>query len=430
MNKKTKNLSKKIALASLCTSLFLTAPHAFAANWLMLQGTEQPGIAPPVKIFGFIQPTYQKDFSDSFNGKYSSPKLIGPNLDTQSSFNILRARVGARGAPFSLDDKINYFIMAEFGNNSITNGGRYGSYRPYLTDASVTLNYIKGLRARLGLFKYPGAEEGLQGINSLNYINYTNVTNQLLLERYPTAGNLNILPQSTPNASLNGFSKPSSGFRDTGIQLFDAFDVGSWEHTYAVMLGNGQGVQMADNNSHKDLYLYWSSAYLFDLKNKGPMSPSVKLFSWYQAGKRTNAYNATQEQDRKRYGAGVSYLKKPFRMTAEYMWGKGMIYQGANNPQTLFNNNKANGGYIEGGWFIPNSQWELDLRYDKYVRNTDLPIETHFNTWTAGVQYHFNPKTRVTLNYSTRDYNSDAIAVNNQLKGVKGLVALQVTAMF
>jgi len=36
----------------------------------------------------------------------------------------------------------------------------------------------------------------------------------------------------------------------------------------------------------------------------------------------------------------------------------------------------------------------------------------------------------VAVNYTTRDYNSDTLAINNQLKGVKGLLALQVTAMF
>ncbi|HQS03554.1 MAG: phosphate-selective porin O and P [Halothiobacillus sp. 24-54-40] len=430
MSATKKTLLKQFIRMGIASSTLLACSNIFAANWIMLQGTEPPGITPPIKMFGFIQPTYQKDFSEAFLGKYSSPKLIGPNLDSQSAFNILRARIGVRGAPFMLDDRVNYFVMAEFGNNSITNGGRYGSYRPYLTDASVTLNYIKGARVRLGLFKYPGAEEGLQGIKTLNYINYTNVTNQLLLERYPAATDKNILPQPTPNADLNGFSNPSSGFRDSGVQVFDAFDFGQWEHTYAVMLGSGQGEQLGGSTSRPDVYLYWSSAYLFDAKNKGPMSPSVKLFSWLQDGKRYNAYNTTQAQDRKRYGAGVTYLKLPFRVTAEYMGGKGMIYQGANNPQTLFNNNKAQGGYVEGGWFIPNTQWELDLRYDTYKRNTGLPIETHFNAWTGGVQYHFTPNARMAVNYTTRDYNSDTLAINNQLKGVKGLLALQVTAMF
>ncbi|HUX83225.1 MAG TPA: porin [Halothiobacillus sp.] len=434
LQKSNKKFQRYLALTTLCAGLFAAMPSAHAANWLMLQGTEPADNAARAKVWGFIQPTYQKDFSDAFAGKYVPPKLIGPSLDSQSSFNIIRARIGVRGTGFPLDNKVNYFILTEFGNNAITNGGKYGSYKPYLSDASVTLNYIPGARVRMGLFKYPGAEEGLQGIAAFPYINYTGVTNQMLLERFPTNGEVNIKPQPVPNADMNAFSAPAGAFRDVGVQVFDSFDVGNWEHTYAAMLGNGHGMQMTDNNSSKDLYLYWSSAYLFDKSAKGPFRPSLKMFTWYQSGKRTDAYNTTQEQERKRYGAGISYLKKPFRVTAEYMVGKGMIFQGQQNPQTMFNDNKAAGGYIEGGYFIPNTKWELDLRYDTYKRNkgimTGATPEAKFNTWTAGVNYHFNKKTRVTLDYAIRKDSSVFTPVNNQLKDVKGLLALQVTAVF
>ncbi|WP_322629796.1 porin [Halothiobacillus sp.] len=434
LQKPNKKFQRYLAMTTLCAGLFAAMPSAHAANWLMLQGTEPADNAARAKVWGFIQPMYSKDFSNGFAGKYVPPKLVGPSLDSQSSFNILRARIGVRGTGFPLDSKVNYFILTEFGNNAITNGGHYGSYKPYLSDASVTLNYIKGARVRLGLFKYPGSEEGLQGIAAFPYIGYTSVTNQMLLERFPTNGETNIAPQTVPNADMNAFSAPAGAFRDVGAQVFDAFDVGNWEHTYAVMLGNGHGMQMTDNNSSKDLYLYWSSAYLFDKSAKGPFRPSLKMFTWYQSGKRTDAYDKTQEQERKRYGVGVSYLKKPFRVSAEYMVGKGMIFQGAQNPQRMFNNNKAAGGYVEGGYFIPNTKFELDLRYDTYKRNKGIlkgpTPEAKFNTWTAGVNYHFNKKTRFTLDYSIRKDSSVFTPVNNQLKDVKGLLALQVTAVF
>jgi len=425
-------MKKTFALTTLCTGILMgVSGTAHAANWLMLQGTEPADHAPRAKVWGFIQPEYQKDFSSpNAKGGYIPPKLIGPSLDTQSSFNIRRARIGVRGIGLPLDSHINYFILTEFGNNGITNGGRYGSYRPYLTDASITLNYIKGARVRLGLFKTPGPLEGLQGIAAFPYINFTNVTNQLMLERYPTAGENNIPPQSTPNANMNGYSKPVGAFRDTGVQVFDAFDVGKWEHTYAVMVGNGNGVQMADNDSNKDVYLYWSSAYIFDKKSHGPFRQDLNMFAWYQGGKRTDAYNTSQEQSRKRYGLGFSLHKHPYRLTAEYMWGKGMIFQGPNAPQGIFNDFKARGGYIEGGWFIPNSRFELDLRYDTYKRNLNQPNTATFNTITAGVQYHFTKKTRVALDYAHNSFSSDAPKQDAQLKDVKGRVSLQVTAIF
>lgn len=435
MNSNKKQFSKALKISSVCAGIMLAmSGSAHAANWLMLQGTEPADNAPRAKVWGFIQPEYQKDTSEASPQGYIPPKLIGPGLQSQSGFNVLRARIGVRGTGFPLDSHVNYFLLAEFGNNAITNGGHYGHYRPYITDASVTLNYIKGARVRLGLFKYPGSEEGLQGIASLPYINFTQVTNQLMLERYPTDGETNIKPQQVPNADMLAFSKPAGAFRDTGIQVFDAFDVGNWEHSYAVMYGNGNGVQMLDNDGNRNVYLYWSSAYLFDKKIKGPFRPSVKMYGWYQDGKRTNAYDKTQTQDRKRYGVGVSYTKKPFRVNAEYMWGKGMIFQGAQNPQTLFNDNEASGGYLEGGWFIPNTNFELDLRFDTYKRNKGIQTgptpEAKFNTVTAGVQYHFNKKTRVNFDYSKEHFSSVATNVDNQLKGVKGRFAVEVTAIF
>ncbi len=433
-------------LAALCGSSILRAAWAYglvatlvmgvstsahAADWLMSQGTS-PANAPRVKLWGFIQPGYQQDFSDAnAQGLYVPPKLIGPDLDDQSAFNVVRARVGMRGRALPHSNKIDYFILAEFGNDGITNGGRYGHYRPRITDASITLNYIKGARVRIGLFKTPGAEEGLQPVFAVDpYVNYTTVTNQLLQERFPAIGNSNIKPQPTPHAGMNAFSSPVGAFRDTGVEVFDAFNAGNWEHSYAVMLGNGNGLKLSDNNDSKDYYLYWSSAYLFNKTAHGAFRPDMKFFGWYQAGKRPNAYNASQEQNRERYGAGVTYRRSSIHATGEYMWGKGMIFQGPQNPQNIFNTFRASGGYVEGGWNIPTTAWELDLRYDVYFRNKGQPIEATFRTVTAGVQYHFAKMNRVTLNYAFNDFTSDASNIRNQLAGVNGRVSIQVTMVF
>jgi opacity protein-like surface antigen len=154
---------RNIALLIAGVAACLMTQSAYAANWLMLQGTEEAkqGQAPRAHLWGFIQAQYQYDNSDpNVTGGYVPPKLIGPNLDDQSAFNVNRARIGVRGTGFPLDTKVNYFILTEFGNNGIT----YGDDGKHLTDASVTLNHIPGARVRAGLFKYPGAEEGLQAI--------------------------------------------------------------------------------------------------------------------------------------------------------------------------------------------------------------------------------------------------------------------------
>jgi len=410
----------------------LMTQTAYSANWLMLQGTEtaKQGEAPRAHLWGFIQAQYQYDNSDpNTAGGYIPPKLIGPNLDDQSAFNVNRARIGVRGTGFPLDAKVNYFILTEFGNNGIT----YGDDGKHLTDASITLNHIPGARIRMGQFKYPGAEEGLQAIHVFDYINFTSVTNQMLLERFPTATDANQAPTPTPNADMNQYSQSVGAFRDVGVQVFDTFKASSWEHSYAIMVGNGNGINRGDNDGNKDIYLYWSSENVFG--GKGGRREGWKLFAWYQDGKRTNAADPTQEQDRTRAGVGTKYLKKPFRVTAEYMDGEGMIFQGQHRPEHMFNNEKADGGYIEGGWYIGKTNFEIDLRYDTYTRGENHPTsaandESTADTVTLGGQYHFNKKTRLNLEYASRDFKSDTAIVNAQQTGVDGRFAIQVTHIF
>ncbi len=355
----------------------------------MLQGTEPDGQAPRAKVWGFIQAQYQKDNSDAnpADDTYNPPKLIGPNLNSQDMFNVNRARIGVRGTGLPLDSNVNYFLLAEFGNNGITNPG---DRNVRVTDASITLNHIPGARVRAGLFKTPGSEEGLQAIHVFDYINFTTVTNQLLLERQPNdvytpnAGRTT-LPATT---GLGAYDKSVGAFRDTGVQVFDTFKVDKWEHSYAVMVGNGNGLNFGNGDGNYDTHLYWSSELVFG--GKGGRREGLKMFIWDQSGKRlldnTNdsTHNPT-EFDRDRSGLGVKYLKKPFRVSAEYMKGDGMIFVGPDKPALYVNdgagavaqgvgdgaNGEANGYYLEGGYYIPGTKWEIDLRYDVYNRLTD-----------------------------------------------------------
>jgi hypothetical protein len=439
----------RLVMAAGITLLAGAGGTAQAANWLMLQGTEPAGAAERARPWGFIQVQYQKDYSDpNAAGAYVPPKLIGPNLESQETFNVNRARIGLRGANFPLDDKTNYFILAEFGNNGITakNGAD-----ARLTDASVTFNHIRGARVRAGLFKYPGAEEGLQAIHVFDYINFSSVSNQLLLERFPNRQFTgNVPPQDIPpQTPFNGFDAPVGAFRDVGVEVFDAFHAGAWEHSYAVMYGNGNGLDMADRDDHKDLYLYLSTERVYG--GKGPRRQGLKFFVWNQSGKRSydgNNDGIAEAYDRDRSGIGVKYLRNPWRATAEYMEGEGMIFNGPDkpsfglvppsvgNPDHPANglNAKASGWYVEGGWRVPDTRWELDLRYDIYNRLKDSPFELEFKTTTAGVQYFFNKKTRVALNYSMRDFEAVDFGAdagpNQNLKGVDDRLAIQVTSIF
>ncbi len=440
------------ALAAICTivTLGVTQP-AQAANWLMLQGTEPSDAAPRARVWGFIQPEYQSDNSTAnAGGAYVPPKLIRPNLTSQESFNVFRARIGVRGIALPLDSNVNYFFLAEFGNNGIT--AKQGS-SVKLTDASVTLSHIKRARIRIGLFKTPGAEEGLQAIHVFDYVNFTEITNGVLLERFPNkvyTGNQGF--QTLPaQFAFNTFDRPVGAFRDVGVQVFDAILKGDWEHSYAVMWGNGNGLNFSDNDDNKDIYLYWSSEKIF--AGKGPRRQGMKFFVWMQDGKRTadltsaGGHNPV-EYDRERKGIGFKYLKKPWRVSAEYIDAEGMIFVGPDkasfgflapavgNPTNASNGAFANasGWYVEGGWYIPNSRWELDLRYDTMDRLEGATGEHKFKKLTLGAQYHINKKTRLMFNIEERDFRAinfaDGVGANANLDGVDTRYSIQLTSIF
>jgi len=436
---------------------------ALAANWLMLQGTEPAGASARANVWGYVQAKYEKDFSDpNAAGGFVAPKMLGPELDTQDGFNIPRATIGIRGTGFPLDSNINYFALLEMGNNGVTHPS--GAFAK-LIDASVTLNYIPGARIRAGLFKTPGAEEGLQAIHVFDYINFSEATNGLLLERFPNKGFTDCTGVTAPcnaatsnvgpyteaqlqgGASLNTFDSSVGAFRDVGVQVFDAFNVGKdWELSYAAMIGNGNGVQFNNSDGEYDKYLYVSAEKKYG--GQGINVAGLKFFAWSQWGKRLLDLTADSTANAKSYnrdraGLGVKYMKKPFRVTAEYITADGMIWSGPDKPNFYFTapaqgngaDAKASGWYVEGGWYIPNTKFELDVRFDTLNRLEERLNEHRFDKWTLGMQYHFNPKTRVTVNYEMRDFECTAAGApctnaNANLQGVGDKVGVQLTMIY
>ncbi len=231
--------------------------------------------------------------------------------------------------------------------------------------------------------------------------------------------------------------------------MFDNFKVSDgWELSYAAMYGNGNGLNFNDNDDNKDLYFYLSAEKVFG--GKGPKRDGLKIFAWSQDGERTADLTAgdghnPEEYDRERRGLGIKYLNKPWRVTAEYMEGEGMIFLGPHNPNFTYGsgagnpassgaNADAEGYYIEAGYRIPKTKLELDLRYDHYVRLKDDPFETEFNKFTIGAQYFFTKTMRLAVNYEKSDAEVTTLAggagPNGNLDGVDDRIAIQFTAIF
>jgi hypothetical protein len=377
---------------------------AQATNWLQLQGNEPP-LGPKFKLFGFVQPTYTYIDADpisglvganaAFNGRLTVPNRIGPDLDSNRDLEFLRARLGARG---SLTDKINYFVLTEAGRNAVT-----AQHEFMFTDASLSFNFIPGARIRAGLFKVPAGEEALVAVHtSYPYVYFSNASQNLQVENQVRfdGGAFNAAGVSTATTVSGG-----SGFRDWGMQVYDWFDKGSWEFSYAAMLSNGDEVEnVVDSDGDKDLTLRFQTSYIFD-KSKGPNREDVSVYVWRQSGERR--FNG-RDFDRDRQGVGFKFLKGAWRVSGEYLAGDGMIVAGPNPPfpgqaTQVGVNEKADGWYLEGGWrFHP--RWEIDLRHDDYDRMTEnAALEREFGTDTLGLQYFIDKNTRVTLNYEWRD---------------------------
>ena len=434
---------QSLLTAAVAAACFVGSAHA--TNWFQLQGTEPSGIAAPFHLFGFIQPTYQDTGGTAvtglngpqaapFNGAVPKFNEVAPQDTSMSSFNMLRARIAVRGTVTPISNKIDYFIMAEFGNNGYTYGN--GSYTPRLTDASVTFNEIPGMRVRVGLFKTPGPEEVLQGIPDFDYINFTNVSAQLILNQFIGSAPA----MATGPGAYAVQAAPIDAGRDQGVQLFDWFNNGPWQFAYAAMLGNGAPLYYNAQSNSTSYYGRLQESYIFN-HSKGPHQAGITAWVWSHLGHQaldvadTAGGYTRQNYTFKRYGIGAQYRSGfmtpgALRVTGELMRGTGWIlspaafsgaaagYSGAPTcgpskgtnglcTETLYPgaNNAAVGGYIETGFFVT-KHWDLEARYDQYDRMTNNPgLERVFKTTTLGVQYYISPMARITLNYAFNRIN-------------------------
>ncbi len=424
-------------------SLIFVDHLSLADNWLFLQGTEPDGQGAKPRVWGFIQPQYQyTDGTGLRGGDWDGQKAVfnqvGVERESHSDWYLFRARLGLRGKLISETSKINYFLLTEFGDNGITH---YADEFVVLTDASLTFNHIPFARLRIGQFKYPGAEEGLRAIHMFDYVNFSNVTDQLLLERFFDSDGSITNDPNTPNGSVGAF-------RDIGIQVFDRLKFDAFENSYAVMIGNGNGINRRDNDNNKDLYLYYSTEYKFK-ESKPPAQKTVKLFSWFQTGKRKLIKGNTGEFHRERYGIGSTVRYQKFRTAFEYVWADGMIFNGTDGgavPGAIANNGaqvasfnllpdeKAAGWYVDCGYLV----WprlEFDVRFDIVNRGTESNRnERLFETLTLGAQYFFYQKNRVIINYEFRDAEAPHLPsshpANKILNGIDDRISLQLLLLF
>lgn len=411
----------------------------------MLLGTEGKK-APDFRVVGFIQPSYTHHDGTELsgllggaavrNGLRIGENLVGPNLGDDTNFHLRRAKIGVRGR---LNDKIDYLAMVDAGQNAINFDPFDDRQRPLsISDISMTFKHIKGAKVRIGLFKNPVAEEIAPNGANFDYIEPSDFGRRVLMERFATGGRK---PAGSPLAAAMGTETPTgygfSGFRDWGVQVFDTFKRDKWHLSYALKVGRGESIYDGDDHFHPELYLYGSAEYNLP-GGKGPSKNGIKLFAWRQQGEREFETDATDtEYDRVRYGLGfrargaIGESRYQHRLAAELMYADGMLFAspagnvpGGNLQFATDRGNKARGWYIDYGFYL-NQHWDFGIRYDQddflYDQHSTINPgnERRLETWTLGVNYRFNPKVKLAMNYSFKDANApeDYIAMGGFTAG-------------
>jgi hypothetical protein len=350
----------------LLASLFLIPSFTYAQGCVEPEGDER------VTIIGFIQP--QAEYL--FNGE----DILGNSLNT-SSIYFNRARMGATG---SIPYDFSYYFMMEF---SPTLGG------PYVLDAFISYKrFAPYISASIGQFKSPFGIELLTPCHKLHTINRSMVVDNL----------------------ASAFRVP--GNRDLGLLFFggtgDLSLFGSKTKNlfgYQIGIMNGSGKNIKDDNNKKDI-VGRVTFHPFDF---------ITVGANYRTGEQPPQVDGITENDVKsRFGFDLELKYKGFLVQGEYIKGTDEgsyttgggcggeieVHQGSRN---------ADGYFVQDAYMTP---WRIQpiVRYETF--NPDLSpdvTEDIQNIVTYGVNYFFNDRVRLQINYLYKAEETARVEVPN-----------------
>ena len=295
-------------------------------------------------------------------GKYSISDQSG--TATNGGFDLRFVRLYMNGYCFK---DFYYRLQME------VNGAPGNDKGPRIVDAFIEWQHFDFLRVKLGQFKRSFGFENPYSPLNVGLGSYSQATLKL--------------------ASINDrIGEHKSSGRDVGIQLQgdlfpSAGDGHKWLH-YQVGFFNGQGINHADKDHHKDLIGGLWFRPLKDLEIGG--------FGWN--GKYTNeSYKGDgtdlRSAQRQRWGAGVKYESK-WTVRGEYMWSHGAIVTNAASAR------HSDAWYATVGW-PAFKNFKLYGRWDCYRDNA------HWNTlktnWGLAANYWLGKNLLFQLNYTFTD---------------------------
>lgn len=284
------------------------------------------------KISGFVQGLYEADFNSKLDLKVNT-------------FRARRVRMSIDG---KLTDKLSYKIQGDFVNS------------PMLVDALVKYTVCDAFALQAGQFKLPFTMETAINPVNLEIFDYGEVISKL-------AGYKDV-------CGVGGLGR-DLGVMATG-KLFSVEKNNKKFHLieYAVGVFNGNGVNVVDNNTHKDI----AGRIEFH-----PWLKEVTLTGSIYNGLFTNKTDETKG-DRNRYSGGVQFKNDAIIIRSEFVAGE----TGIND--TISNIN-SNGLYAVAGYNFKLGKNKTQVlmpivRYDRFVANTDVKNNGN-DIYTVGINY-------------------------------------------
>jgi phosphate-selective porin len=321
-----------------------------------------------VKVIGYLQPEYRRDFLGT--------DVLGKSRD-KSAFYFNRLRIGVTG---NIPYDFSYYAVAEL--SPTLNG-------PYICDAFISYNrFAKWAKVSFGQFKNPfGLETGGTACHKLYTVNRSTVANNL----------------ATP---IRDFGLLISGGTDS-LSIFGSRTQNLFGYQFAVL--NGTGLNVIDNNRMKDVVARVTFHPL----------DFITLGASYRFGKHPPLDATAKEDDqRKRLAFDLELKYKNLVVQGELTSGEDIgsytTGGGCGAPIETHNGSVERRGYMIMGAYM--TKWNLQpvIKFENYDPNLKADsLDDQQNTITYGLNYFFNEWTRVQLNYLYNAEESGNVEVKN-----------------
>lgn len=244
----------------------------------------------------------------------------------------------------------------------------YDFYANALQEVYTDYRFLPGLTVRVGQFKTPYTMENLLSPTSVELINCYALPVCYL-------------------AAING-SDPlcsASGGRDIGLMVYGDLFHKLLNYKMAVM--NGQGINMKDQNTQKDVVGYltvnptqWLTVGGSFVLGTGHSVASTEI----------NGIPVQSNYSRKRWSLGATLTGKKASLRTEFLAGK--------------NGDISSNGYYATGCLKLIPKLDAVASYEYLNKNTDMDDKQ--SNYMAGLQYWFYPKCRLQLQYTRNEPKS------------------------